>query len=727
MTTIGEAVIVVRADGSGVQSDVADAASPSRMGSIGKGAGKALGLGIVGAAGLAVGGLTAAVFKAMDGEAVTDKLAAQLGANEKESERLGGIAGRLYANAYGESMADVAAGVGAVKTALSGDFGAGGLEKATAQAMDYATIFDIDVVDAANAAGVAVKSGLAKDSTEAFDLMTRASQKVGPALAQDVLDASGEYGGFFKQLGFDGPSAFGALVKGADKGVIGIDKAGDAVKEFTLLATEIDNPAYAKLGLDAGKMANDILAGGDKAKGATDKIVQGLLDIKDPAQQAQAAVELFGTPLEDLGKGDLRDFLKGMQDGKKGLGEFKGAADDAGKTLNDNAKTNFESFKRQVIGTFVDTVGGVVLPKLSQFATFLQANIGPALQRVGPIVEQVRGFFMNLVGGTGGLQTKIGELRSTFMSVFANVKTIVADAVSIVKSLWATFGSTIVSFTRSYFTNAMQIIRGVFNVIAGIFKTVSALLKGDWRGVWEGIKQIVKGAAGVITGVVKQFWNLISSIFKASGQALKAAMSAVWSGIKTGISNAFNGYKSLVSKGADNIVSEIKSIPGKIKQLGGDMLGAGREIIGKLFEGIRSAASGAGGLVSDIASGIKSAINSALGLPFHIEMPGPIPGSFTIPAFARGGTSAGGMALVGEEGPELVNLPRGSYVNTAQQSARMARSMGSAPTPQGRGGSLRIVEGTLDISPSGKAFIRGLAVEEIEASNGFAAVMAGMK
>jgi len=48
-----------------------------------------------------------------------------------------------------------------------------------------------------------------------------------------------------------------------------------------------------------------------------------------------------------------------------------------------------------------------------------------------------------------------------------------------------------------------------------------------------------------------------------------------------------------------------------------------------------------------------------------------------IPAFAKGTSSApGGMALVGEEGPELVNLPRGSQVFTAGETRGM---MGASP------------------------------------------------
>ena len=45
---------------------------------------------------------------------------------------------------------------------------------------------------------------------------------------------------------------------------------------------------------------------------------------------------------------------------------------------------------------------------------------------------------------------------------------------------------------------------------------------------------------------------------------------------------------------------------------------------------------------------------------------------FGIPGFASGTTYApGGLALVGERGPELVNLPRGSRVNTASATAGM--------------------------------------------------------
>lgn len=43
-----------------------------------------------------------------------------------------------------------------------------------------------------------------------------------------------------------------------------------------------------------------------------------------------------------------------------------------------------------------------------------------------------------------------------------------------------------------------------------------------------------------------------------------------------------------------------------------------------------------------------------------------------IPGFAKGTDSApGGLAMVGEDGPEIVNLPKGSRVHTAQETERM--------------------------------------------------------
>ena len=47
---------------------------------------------------------------------------------------------------------------------------------------------------------------------------------------------------------------------------------------------------------------------------------------------------------------------------------------------------------------------------------------------------------------------------------------------------------------------------------------------------------------------------------------------------------------------------------------------------------------------------------------------------YNIPGFAAGGNYSGGVALVGEKGPELINFHRGGYVYNAQDSKRLLQS-----------------------------------------------------
>lgn len=92
-------------------------------------------------------------------------------------------------------------------------------------------------------------------------------------------------------------------------------------------------------------------------------------------------------------------------------------------------------------------------------------------------------------------------------------------------------------------------------------------------------------------------------------------------------------------------------------------------------------------------TGLLTAIKSAGGTMYDLEA---LSGYFYndwvkaglsvgIPAFANGGNYQGGLALVGEEGPELINFSRGGTVHTAAQTAGM---LGSGGNLEGRIASL---------------------------------------
>ena len=100
------------------------------------------------------------------------------------------MAGDLYADAYGDSMEQVNTAVGAVMSSIKGMSTASSadLESVTAKALNFASTFDIEVDRAVQSVGTLINSGLAPNATQAFDLITAASQKVPASLREDVLD-----------------------------------------------------------------------------------------------------------------------------------------------------------------------------------------------------------------------------------------------------------------------------------------------------------------------------------------------------------------------------------------------------------------------------------------------------------------------------------------------------------------------------------------------------------
>jgi len=50
--------------------------------------------------------------------------------------------------------------------------------------------------------------------------------------------------------------------------------------------------------------------------------------------------------------------------------------------------------------------------------------------------------------------------------------------------------------------------------------------------------------------------------------------------------------------------------------------------------------------------------------------------------FEKGGRVPGGTVMVGERGPELVDLPKGSWVHPHDRTAQMLRSMPTEITPE---------------------------------------------
>jgi hypothetical protein len=186
----------------------------------------------------AVGGAIAAkgFLDATSKEAGSDLLAARIGLSPEESARIGKIAGGLYGNAYGEDLGQVNDAIDGIKGNI-GDLGSFSTKELTdmgAKALDLSKIMDEDVGRVTRGVGQLMRNGLAKDGTEAFDLIAAASQKLPKEMRGELLDTIEEYSADLSSLGLTGPEAMGALSASVKAGARNTDLAADALREFSI-------------------------------------------------------------------------------------------------------------------------------------------------------------------------------------------------------------------------------------------------------------------------------------------------------------------------------------------------------------------------------------------------------------------------------------------------------------------------------------------------------------
>lgn len=335
-----------------------------------------------------------------------------------------------------------------------------------------------------------------------------------------------------------------------------------------------------------------------------------------------------------------------------------------------------------------------------QFAGEIQANFMPAMQKVGgflqanvlPILQQIGGF-----------------LVSTFMPVWQQLQSLWSgQIVPLMQQLWGALQPALPAFKM-----LGEIIGGIVvaafgilvGIISGVVKALSGLLSGVVT-VIGGIVQVFTGLVQFISGIVRFIYDLLTGNFSKLGSDLGAiwqgvlnmfggiwqsiagvfqAAAGVISGFVSGLVQGVIGFfQNLFDKliGHSIIPDMINGIIGFFTSLPGKVFGAVEGFISGLisrFQGLwTTLKSDAANILGDIGNSVsnifKGAINSLIDLinniinqidKISVNTPlGTIGFSIPdIPHLAAGTDNfAGGVALMGEYGPELAYLPPGTRV-----------------------------------------------------------------
>lgn len=190
-----------------------------------------------------------------------------------------------------------------------------------------------------------------------------------------------------------------------------------------------------------------------------------------------------------------------------------------------------------------------------------------------------------------------------------------------------------------------NVVTSITTVAAPIAETVTPAVKE----LDDAVVEMGRGGAGAARGLE----NALADVSVAAGQAEQAHEQ--WA------SNAAGHFDGLIT-GGKSLSDVLKSIARQLESTAWQ----------QLFNGMGGGGGGGGNFLSKAFSFLTGGGGGGGG----ITVPQNVLASL-VPKFATGTSYApGGMSWVGEQGPELVNLPRGSQVFTAGQSRQMMQGGG---------------------------------------------------
>lgn len=484
---------------------------------------KGIGVG-AGIAGAAIGAaLMAGIDQVIETSKTTALLGAQLGGGQEFAAEMGRNAGAVYAKGVADSMDEAA---GAIKDAwqnnlISDDASDEAIQQVGNKLIALGKTTESSTKEVSVAVSQMLRNGLADSADEAFDVIQRGVE-AGVNKSDDLLDTFNEYGTQFRKLGLDGPTALGLLSQGLQGGARDADTVADALKELSIRAidgSKTTAQGFKDLGLDGKAMGAAFAKGGDDAALALSDTLEALKKIKDPVKRSAAAVALFGTKAEDMG-----DALYSLDlgDAASGLGKVAGAADRAGKTLEESAGAKLESFKRKAQGALVEQLAKAV----------------PYIEKAFGWFEQHKEVMTPIIVALGALAVALG---------------IAAVA------MWV-MNSALLASPITWIIAAVLLLVGVIVYLA----TKTQFFQTIWGGVWGFMKAVGAWFAGPFAGFFVAMWNkIVASLTRAKNQFM-AVINFIVSLVKWWV-NLHVAAVTAVINGLKKFVSFIVSIPGKVR------------------------------------------------------------------------------------------------------------------------------------------------------------------
>lgn len=683
-------------------------AANKQLATIQKAANKASTVMTAGLAAMGTGAIAATKYLAdLGGEwqTATNQMASATGAAGEELENLRDVMENVYADNFGEDVADVADAVALVDRNMA-NLDKNGLTNATEGALALRDAFEYDVAESTRAAE-AIRKNFGSSAEEAFSLIAAGAQN-GLDYSGELIDTINEYSSQFSKLGFTADGMFNLLQSGADSTAWNLDKVGDAIKEFSIRAIDGSDTtvaAFKDLGYNAEEIMATFAAGGEGANEAFFDVINTLLDVDDQVKRDALGVALFGTMWEDLGV----EAMEAMAGASQAAYDTEGALEQINQVRYNDLDSALQGIGRQMEVSLLPAADAVYQPLMDNMP-----EITEAMEEVSPVIAEIAEDFADWAGGaiSDGLPVLVDGIKDfadwagkaydkaqPFLSFLWEHKGTVLAVAAALRVLGPAIGA--VTTAMSMYSKAKGFVAllqqsGKITQITGAFKAFGSALMGPLGIIiavaaaiallyknWDTVKAWLVNFGNTVNQIWTNFSNMVGNAIAAIGEKfplLGAYLQGWWESIQAAVDNVKAIFQNIIDFISNVFSGNWSAAWQNIVNIFGNLFGMIVNLAKAPINGVISAINWVISKINSISVTIPDWVPGVGGTTLGFSIP-------TIPQLAEGGIATSPtLAEIGEGGEPEAVMPLSKLAAMLDEWIRK-------PKPSGGGGGMEDGDG----------------------------------
>lgn len=683
-------------------------AANKQLATIQKAANKASTVMTAGLAAMGTGAIAATKYLAdLGGEwqTATNQMASATGAAGEELENLRDVMENVYADNFGEDVADVADAVALVDRNMA-NLDKNGLTNATEGALALRDAFEYDVAESTRAAE-AIRKNFGSSAEEAFSLIAAGAQN-GLDYSGELIDTINEYSSQFSKLGFTADGMFNLLQSGADSTAWNLDKVGDAIKEFSIRAIDGSDTtvaAFKDLGYNAEEIMATFAAGGEGANEAFFDVINTLLDVDDQVKRDALGVALFGTMWEDLGV----EAMEAMAGASQAAYDTEGALEQINQVRYNDLDSALQGIGRQMEVSLLPAADAVYQSLMDNMP-----EITEAMEEVSPVIAEIAEDFADWAGGaiSDGLPVLVDGIKDfadwagkaydkaqPFLSFLWEHKGTVLAVAAALRVLGPAIGAVTTAMSMyskdKTFMAPLQ-SSGKITQITGAFKAFGSALMGPLGIIiavaaaiallyknWDTVKAWLVNFGNTVNQIWTNFSNMVGNAIAAIGEKfplLGAYLQGWWESIQAAVDNVKAIFQNIIDFISNVFSGNWSAAWQNIVNIFGNLFGMIVNLAKAPINGVISAINWVISKINSISVTIPDWVPGVGGTTLGFSIP-------TIPQLAEGGIATSPtLAEIGEGGEPEAVMPLSKLAAMLDEWIRK-------PKPSGGGGGMEDGDG----------------------------------